>query len=90
MPASDSGTRVLVVNRVYFMRAEEDVYTVDRDAAIPQHMGSYTEPDGYDPIASNTYALTWQGETPQLTLHGTGWQSVDHTEHTPDNDKDAD
>ena len=63
-PASACGTRVLAVNRVYFMRAEGDVYTVDRGGIIPQHIGSYTEPDGYDPIASNTYALTWQGETP--------------------------
>ena len=75
-PPSDSGTRVLVVNHIYFMRAEGDVYTVKRGAVIPQHIGFYTEPDGYNPIASNTYALSWQGETPQLTLYATGWQQV--------------
>ena len=86
-PASDSGTRVLVVNHVYFMRAEGDVYIVERGDVIPQHIGFYTEPDGYDPIANNTYALSWQGETPQLALYATGWQTV---EYTPDDDKDAD
>ena len=85
-PANASGTRVLVVNHSFLLLGSGDVYVVDRGAVVPQHIGSYMADDGYDPIASNTYTLSWQGETPQLTLHGTENQPV---EYSPDDAKGA-
>lgn len=77
-PASASGTRVLVVNHSFLLLGSGDVYVVKRGAVIPQHIGSYMGDDGYDPIGNNVYTLDWQGETPQLTLHGTEFQPVEY------------
>ena len=70
-PASPGGARVLVVQHSFLLMGSGDVYLVEPGDPVPRAFRSYQTDDGYDPIAAGDYALSWQGETPNLSIGGT-------------------
>lgn len=38
---------------------------------MPRAFRFYQTDNGYDPIAAGDYVLSWQGETPNLSIGGT-------------------
>ena len=70
-PASPGGARVLVVQHSFLLMGSGDVYLVEPGDPVPRAFRFYQTDDGYDPIAAGDYVLSWQGETPNLSIGGT-------------------
>lgn len=70
-PASAGGCRVAVLQDL----GGGTVAVLAPGTTRPEAVGSYRSDDGYAPISSGTYVLTWDGETAELELRG--------TEHAP-------
>ncbi|WP_432492934.1 hypothetical protein [Kineococcus gypseus] len=69
-PTSAQGCRVLVAEDTFLLLGSGRVFLVPPGSRSPRQVATFSADDGYAPITSGTYRLTWNGSTADLDIWG--------------------
>ena len=75
-PPSAGGCRVVVQEHSLLMSGSGTVFVLPAHDLVARRVSRYSTDDGYRPVASGSYSLTWTGEQGLLEVSGSGSDPV--------------